>query len=392
MSAVSGETLRHAESNGSIVPLTHSIAAGPDSRFMIRSTLSRYLFRRIAGAAVMALAVLLAVTSALFLAELLGQVADGEAASATVFTLLLLRLPEAALLVGPLALMLGVLMTLAQQVQNGEIGVMRASGLAPGRLLLPVGLMAMLWAAALAATSGWLAPWAARESSALADRMAEEILLAGIRPGQFQPVGPGGLSIYVGQADTRTADLERIFIHFPGPEGTDIVSARRGELSTDPASGARLLTLYDGFHLQHSDSSSGLPLRRIRFSRNEIEVPLPSTAPRGDDLGQRPLVDLVGGGVSAGSPEAQRELQWRIAPPLASLLLALLVVPVSVGSPRGGSFGVVVPALVFYLVYSNAINLVLFRASPEGWFGVWVLHAAMVLLVLGGLVWWRRRW
>lgn len=336
----------------------------------------------------MALAVLLAVTVALFLAELLGQVADGEAASATVFTLLLLRLPEAALMVGPLALMLGVLMALAQQVQSGELGVMRASGLAPGRLLLPVGLIAMIWAAALAAIAGWVAPWAARETGDLADRMAEEIVLAGIRPGQFQPIGPDGLSIYVGRADARTAALERIFIHFPGPEGTDIVSARRGELSTDPASGGRLLTLYDGFHLQHSDSRTGLPLRRIEFARNEIEVPLPSTSPRADDPGQHSLAALL----AMNGPAAQRELQWRIAPALVSLLLALLVVPVSVGSPRGGSFGVVVPALVFYLVYSNAINLVLFRTSADGWVGVWILHAVMMAAVLGGLLWWRRRW
>lgn len=355
---------------------------------MIGSTLSRYLFRRMAGAAVMALAVLLAVTVALFLAELLGEVADGEAASATVLRLLLLRLPEAALLVGPLALMLGVLMTLAQQVQNGELGIMRASGLAPARLLAPVVLMALVWAAALVVMSAWVAPWAARESSDLADRMAEEILLAGIRPGQFQPVGAEGLSIYVGRADSTTAALERIFIHFPGPEGIDIVSAQRGELSTDPASGARLLTLYDGFHLQHSHSSTGLPLRRIRFARNQIEVPLPSTRARGDDPGQRPTAELL----AVGDAEAQRELQWRLAPPLVSVLLALLVVPVSVGSPRGGSFGVVVPALVFYLVYSNAINLVLFRADPDSWFGVWMLHVVMISIVVAGLLWWRRRW
>ncbi len=353
--------------------------------------MTRYLLRMSAGAALATLAVLLGVTLALFLAELLGQVADGEAASRTVFVLLALRIPEALQLVGPLALMLGLLMTLAQSAAGGELGVMRASGLPPGRLLAPLVVLAVLWAAMLAAVAGWAAPWTARESARLDQRLAEEILLSGIRPGQFQTLGGGGLSVFVETADPRTAALTGVFIHRAGEERVEIIRAARGELTVDDLSGVRLLSLYDGVHLTHRLTGSGLPLRRIEFAQNQFEVPLPTRQREDDPIRHRATMDLLDDALVGRDDPARRELHWRLAPPIAALLLALLVLPVAVSPPRGGRSGVVVPALVIYLVYTNALNLVLGRADLDP-ATAWAVHGAVGLVALAAALWWRARW
>ena len=314
--------------------------------------------------------------------------ADGEAASRTVFTLLALRLPEALQLVGPLALMLGILMTLAQSATSGELGVMRASGLTPSRLAAPMVLLALVWAGGLLCASTWLAPWSARETAELDARLAEEIVLSGLRPGQFQSLGNGTLSVFVGSADPRSAELRDVFIHRPGPERVEVIRAARGELTIDDASGARLLTLYDGVHLTHAADGVGLPLRRVTFASNAFEVPVPRVDEEsGSRRQQQPLSELLGD----ESIEARREVQWRLAPAVASIVLALLVFPAAVTSPRGGRFGVIVPALVLYLVYTNALNLVLGRVDLDP-SGAWVVHGALAAVALLALAWWRRRW
>ena len=354
---------------------------------MTAGVLARYLGRQAAGAALATLLVLLGVTLALFLAELLGEVADGRAASRSVFLLLALRVPEAVHLVAPLALMLGVLMTLGQLAAGGELSVMRAAGLAPSKLAWPLVALALLWSAAVLAVSGWVAPWTARETAALDARLAEDILLSGLRPGQFQRLGDGSLNLFVGDADAETATLRDVFIQRTGQARTEILRAPRGALRVDPERGLRLLTLYDGVHISHAEDGAGLPLRVIRFARNEFDVPVPVDAESTDPVRSRGTLELL----RDGTADERRELHWRLAPVLAGLLLTMLVVPASVVSPRSGRFGIVVPALVVYLLYTNALNLVLGRDDLDPG-GAWLVHGLVAVSAAGALIAWRRRW
>lgn len=351
------------------------------------SVISRYLVRQAAGAALATLFVLLAVTLALFLAELLGEVADGRAASRSVFLLLALRVPEAIHLVAPLALMLGVLMTLGQLAAGGELSVLRAAGLGPVRVIAPLLLVAAVWSAGVLAVSGWASPWAARERAALDVRLAEDLLLSGLRPGQFQTLGDGVLNVFVGSADRDTAALRDVFIQRTDEGRTEILRAPRGELTVDLERGLRLLTLFDGVHISHADEGAGLPLRVVHFARNEFDVPIRVRSGEAATVRSQATLELV----QDPSRERQRELQWRMAPVVAGLLLTVLILPAAVGSPRSGRFGIIVPALVGYLVYTNAINLVLGREDLDP-SRVWAVHALVASAALMALLAFRRRW
>ncbi len=91
--------------------------------------LPRYLHRQVAISALLTLVVLLGVVSALFLAELLSQATQGLMSGQHLLLLLVLRLPEAFLMVAPLALLMGVLFALGQSSEAGEVTIARASGL-----------------------------------------------------------------------------------------------------------------------------------------------------------------------------------------------------------------------------------------------------------------------
>lgn len=351
-----------------------------------RYKLAGYIRREALGVCLMTLAVLMAISLALFLAEMLGDLADGELLLSTLAELLLLRLPEALLLTAPLALVIGLLMSLGELAQGEEFSVMRSAGLAPARLLRVVLALAAVWAAGLLLVSGWVAPWAEQRSARIAERMADDLLLASIRPGQFQTLGGGRLTVYVRAADLEAGRLDGVFVHFANDDQVEVIAAASGQIFQRPGTGERVLSLIDGVHLGHAVDAGGLPMRRIAFKRNDIELPLAGQASPDDPARRRFLPELL----FDSSSSARLELQRRLMPSIVCTLLALFVLPITLSGARGRRFGTVLVAVVVYLVYSNTANLVLMRAAP--WPGTWPLHAFALLLAFVPVVSWWRRW
>jgi len=353
-----------------------------------RYKLVGYIRREVLGVCVMTLVVLMAISLVLFLAEMLGDLADGQLLLSTLAELLLLRLPEALLLTAPLALVVGLLMSLGELAQGEEFSVMRSAGLAPARLLRVVLALALMWAAGLLLVSGWVAPWAEQRSALIAERMADDLLLAGIRPGQFQTLGGGKLTVYVRAADLEAGRLEGLFVHFTNADEVEVIAAESGRLLQRPVTGERVLSLRDGVHLGHVAEAGGLPMRRIAFERNDIQLPLAADRPLEDPSRRRSLPQLM----VDPSPGAAIEVQRRLMPPIICAVLALFVLPITLSGARGRRFGTVLGAVAVYLVYSNVANLVLARAGPGAWPGIWPLHALVALLAVIPLASWWRRW
>ncbi len=351
--------------------------------------LASYLRREALSVSLMALAVLVSITLALFLGELLGDVAEGQALLSTLLALLALRLPEALVLTAPLALVVGLLMGFGDLAQNQEFSVIRAAGVRPGRILRTVSGLAVAWAIGLAVISGWVAPWSEQRSVALAERMADDLLVASIQPGRFQSLAGGQVSVYVRAADPDRGLLQGVFVHFERDGRVEAVAAASGRLFRRPEDGRRVLALEDGIHVGHADTPAMLPMRRIEFERNLIELPL-SRSDGGDPMRALMPPALV----RLGTTEAWIELQRRLMPAVMSLMLATFALPITLTGARGRRFSVVLVAIVAYLVYSNVANLMLARlpAGAGGWPGIWPLHGAALLAALGPVWNWWRRW
>lgn len=353
--------------------------------------LQRYILREVAQACLMSLAVFVGVILALFLAELLGDAAQGQLPTASVFWLLFLRIPEALLLVGPLALMVGVLMGLGRLGESSELAVQRASGLSFSAVLAPIALLAMLWSAGLLAVSGWAGPAAYERSSALMIDLARTALVSGIRPGQFDRLDEGRITLYVGSIERETGLLSEVFVHFDdGPE-SEILSAPSGRIWIDEGDQRPYLTLYEGRQLRHVNQLASAKRRQIEFMRNDVRLPPPEISVGQTAELSLPLPDLL----PLNSPQRFHEWHWRWASPLAALLLALLAVPLAQAGPRQGRFGAVVFALLLYLVYTNLLYAALVwleRRELASGPGLWPLHALVLAGVMVLLLRQWRRW
>ncbi len=353
--------------------------------------LQRYLLRESLMASLLSLAVFLAVVSALFLAELLGEAAGTGLPLGGVALMLFLRLPEALLLVGPLALMTGLLLTLGRLHDMSEFVVMRSGAAGFGRCLLPVGLLALGWSAALLVVAGWVAPLALDRASDVMADAARQTLVAGVQPGQFERMDQGRLTVYVGSVDRSDGQVRDVFVHFDDPDDPEFLTAARGRLWSDPERGGRYLSLFDGQQTRHAPEPAGAGLRQIGFERNDIRLPEPVVSPGQDEELGLTLPELW----PPATPAERREWHWRLAAPATALLLGLMAMPLAHRSPRQGRFSGVVVALLIYLVYSNAVHagLVLIEqrdvlAGP----GLWPLHGGLAVLTAVLVLRQRRDW
>lgn len=356
-----------------------------------RMILQRYILREVIQACLMSLAVFVGVILSLFLAELLGDAAQGQLPTGSVFWLLFLRIPEALLLVGPLALMVGILMGLGRLGESSELAVQRASGMPFQAVLSPIALWALLWAAGLLAVSGWAGPAAYERSSALMIDLARTALVSGIRPGQFDRLDEGRITLYVGAIDRDSGDLSEVFVYLDDGEEAEVLSAPSGRIWIDENDQRPYLTLYEGRQLRHVGKLQSAKRRQIEFMRNDLRLPAPQVnGGESDELTLR-LPELL----PLNSPQRFHEWHWRWAPPLAAILLAMLAVPLAQAGPRQGRFGAVVLALVVYLGYTNLVHAALVwleRRELASGPGLWPLHGVVLAGVMLLLLRQWRRW
>lgn len=349
--------------------------------------LQRYILRQGLAASLLSLLVFLGVTVALFLAELVGDAAQGQLPGSSVLLLLALRMPEAILLVGPLSLLTGLLLTFGRLQEDSETVVLRCSGLDFRRLLLPVAVLSVAWAAGLFFISGWLSPQAVQRSGELMEEAARYAMVAGVRPGQFGRMDQGRVTIYVGGVERDGERLRDVFIQHMEGDLAEVLSAREGRVWTSEEDGTRYLTLTDGYQLQHGLPLPGSGVREMRFSRNDLRLPVPDTSiPETEASLTLPQL------WKPDDANERREWHWRVAAPVAAMLLGMLALPLSSRLPRQGRFGNIVIALVLYLFYSNAIHAGLIVMEQQGALrgpGLWPVHGALAGL-LAFMCW--RQW
>lgn len=357
----------------------------------VRMILARYVFRQGLAASLMTLAVLVAITLALFLAEMLGDLGHAWLPGSGLFQVLLLRLPEAVVLTAPLALLIGTMMSLGELAVSEEMSVMRAAGVQPGLLGGVLGGLAGIWMTGLVVLIGWVQPWAEDRSARLADTMAEDWLIRSIQPGRFASLGIEGLTLYVREVDAGQRSFFGVFLHHAGDGRVEVIVAREGRI-VPSGEGGRMLVLLDGVHIGHASDAPGLPLRRVAFARNSIDLPASSAAIEEASVTSMDLGQLLG---AAG---AAVQLEWarRLSVPLMCAVMIGFVFPVALSSGRARRMAPVLVAIGVYLAYSNLAQLLLGRAAlaerpGDALAAVAGLHALVLSMgLLQFLRWWRR--
>jgi lipopolysaccharide export system permease protein len=335
---------------------------------------------------------------------------------------LLLTLPHVVVLTIPMSFLFGVLLAVGRMNADNELIAMQAGGISIRRLLRPILALGFVLAAVNGALSLQLIPQASRELRGLRMRIFSEARNLGrLEPKVFHEGIPNVL-LYIRDVDSSGRWRDVMLFDSSNPAEERLTLARRGDMvTTVPTAAASDLTgtamteVERWIRLENvvTHQFSREDPETYRVNRNASQLVRPSTSSRGEtryrpgmrERGSAELARFVTGGrldeeadaeAAPPSPEkldgerrdAAIELNRRLAIPFASVVFALLALPLGVGSGSGGrGRGFVVSVavvLAYYLVSSQGEALALKGAVPP-WLGIWlpniVLTAAALVLM-----------
>lgn len=344
--------------------------------------INRYLFRQFGQLVAAVLIVLFLISVGALLTDLISEISRGRVPAGLMMQLLILRMPNFLVLVMPLALFIGLMMAIARLYADSEMAVLASVGVSSQQLLRPVAFIALPVVALVAVASLWLVPFSANKAKNMVEEANRSFLVAGLEPGRFVEL-PGKTGIlFVSELSRDGREFRKLFMQRENKGRLDIITANKGELRLE--GGARVLRLENGTRIE--GELGRRDYRKVQFAVNEIKVPESSESKPSNTLNALSTLALW----QRGDAAAWSELHWRLALPLFTAILALLSIPLARSEPRQAQFGLILFALMAYLLGMLALmagTSLLAKGSLPISLGLWWVLLPMAVLA----VWLYRR-
>lgn len=345
------------------------------------SRVERYLLRETGSAWLAVTVVLVVVLLTNRLIRFMADAASGRVPADIIFTLLGLKAVSHLGTVLPASLFLGVILALGRLQDDNELTAMTACGVGPGRYYRALAAVAIPVALLVGLCAMLLAPVAERTAELRLAEARQTMELQAVRAGRFLTMADGRVVLYANAVDDQ-GRLRGIFARFRENGARRVVVAESASVSREP-DGARYLELHRGERLDVLDGDEGW--QRLGFEQHGVLLSPPeSVAPERarDMLGIAALWQ-------AGTPGDVAELHWRLALPLAALVLVFVALPLAVGTPRQGRYGKLVLAVLIFMAYFNLLKAGqdwLAAGQVPALLGLWWVHALFVAGGLWGLI------
>jgi lipopolysaccharide export system permease protein len=251
-----------------------------------------------------------------------------------------------------------------------------ACGIGLPRLYRPVGWLAAGFAFLTLILALFLAPWSAAQQEQIKHRAQHRSELAGLMAGQFNESADRKHTLFFESLDSRRSLMQSVFLHNKEGAGVGTVQLAESAMRMGSADEDPYVVFMNGRMFSGTPGKNNY--RIIDFKAHGLRV----------QQKEPPAVKLR---ISAASTSKlleknnrrhKAELHWRLALPIACLLLALIALPLSHTSPRKGRFAKLGIGILLYIVYSNLLGLGrawLERDLIPAWLGLWWVHLLLAL-------------
>ncbi len=314
--------------------------------------------------------------------RILASATEGSIPSDLILTLMGLYMPSMALLMLPLSLYIGILLTFGRLYAESEITVMNATGIGNKFLIQAALWLAVITGSFAAFNSLWLAPWSVEQETRVMEQVEADSGLELLVKGQFQAAPDGKGVVFVDDITESGTRLHKVFVAQVTARDAlrpSVMVSDRGYVS-QLEDGRQILDLKSGTRYE------GIPTR-LDYSITDFEdyqalIGQREVRQKSRDWDALPTLDLM------KRPEvaAKAEFQWRVSLFLCIPLLTMVVVPLSAVNPRQGRFAKLFPAILIYLAYFLSISAgksAIEDGNLHPYIGLWSINLLVFLVAVG---------
>lgn len=351
----------------------------------------RYLAKEISTTLAGLTSILLLIFFSNQLVNYLTRAAAGKIPGMIVLKLLALEIPTLLSLLLPLGLFMALLIAYGRLYADNEMTVMMSCGFSKRQLLKFTLWLAIVVSLVVGIMVFWVSPKISRDRDHLLTGGGLTAIFDTLIPGRFHSQGGGNKVLYVEKVtrDHETANdifiAEKVAASKSNPGGWRILTAHAGNVIEDHSTSSVHLNLEQGFAYE------GQPGRRdyrvASFERYQARIPEAKPHLRKVESAL-PVSELWPW--NTDDPKRIAELNWRLAIPLMTVILAFVAVPLSEVSPREGKYKKLLPAIILYVIYANFLFVgrdAISESRFPSWVGFWPLH--LFVLVIGFVLYYK---
>lgn len=316
--------------------------------------LSRYILKEVFSHSLLGLLVFSFVIYVRHIGHLLELVVRHNLSASSILTLFLLPLPGILVLTIPMSVLVGILIGLSRMAADGEVIAVRASGIGLVHFVRPVMTFALAGWVITSWMSLFLAPRAARKLERMEAELRASQVPYEIRPRVFLEQFPN-LLLYLENVTGSPSRWDGVFIaDSTERDAPKITLAKSGILVNDRRSNRLMLHLDEG-STHEIDPQRQEQYAVISFTETDIPIPLDQALAAPSARRIPPLMsvgELIEISRIPREQQAARvELHYRFALPVASLVLALVGIPLGLFTRKGGKAVGVLTTIALVFVY-----------------------------------------
>lgn len=344
----------------------------------------RYLLKEVAKTQLAVFFVLMTIFISQKFVRVLDDASEGGIPGHLVMVFIGLKMPDLAGMLLPLSLFLGVLLAYGRIYADSEMTVLHACGVSEWYVVRVTLVLSFITAIFTGLFTLYLAPMASEYEYQVKEQLAADSGLSAMIPGRFQKTGNKKAVVFIQDKSREDNALNKVFVAQLPDDTADkqnvinssLVYAEKGKVEEEE-SGSQRLVLESGTRYQ-SNINSG-EFRAVAFDNYYIQIQDQKVEHKRRKISAVATEDLL----SDDSQDAQAAIQWRLAFPIACIILTLVAVPLSVVNPRQGKFAKMLPALMLFLAYF--LLLTAMRSGIEGsaipyFVGLWPVHVLALIL------------
>jgi lipopolysaccharide export system permease protein len=311
----------------------------------------------------------------------LGDAASGKLAHGEIPGIMTLSLLGSLKLILPLCLYLGILVAIGRMRRQQELIAYAVMGLGTEFYFRNMLALGLLFAVAVAIITLLFEPWADRHVHTLEMIAKQEADIFGIAPGQFKELSGGQRVIFAQQVSEDSRNLDDVFLRVRVEEEEGVLSARGARIEDKAELGGRFVVFENGRRYDGRPGQADYTI--IEFERYGLLIE-PAAREQDPTLDRNVSMMSTSQLLAARDALAITELHWRVAMPLATVLLPLLAVALARNRAFGGPYATMLAGILLYLVYTNTLGIVKALAKkgevvPE--IGLLPVHAALLVVI-----------